>query len=162
MVTGMTIEDLWERLATVVDPELDIDIVSLGMVEDVIEGSECVEVLLRRTFTGCAASSVIQADVEQAARAVGFPVRITLAAPWSTSHVTPEGRDRLSQLGIALDTGDNAILCPHCGSSDVELDSPIGSAPCRAAFSCGACQTPFDAMQSAKVRLARLGMRLKL
>ena len=67
---GIDERRVWEALSTVIDPEIGLDIVTLGMVFEI----ECYENAVRVTFTlttpACPLEGVITAGIEQAASAV--------------------------------------------------------------------------------------------
>lgn len=153
----ITRAEVIERLSTVDDPELGIDIVSLGMVGEVRVGEGDVHVTLKHSFVGCMAVPYIDRDVEAALAGLEANVIVSREGQWSSRDVSPRGAEKLASLGIAVDHVDGAAFtCPFCGSEDVELDSPIGAAPCRAAYACRSCATPFDVMRSPEARLQRL------
>jgi ring-1,2-phenylacetyl-CoA epoxidase subunit PaaD len=141
-------------LIDVMDPELGIDVMSLGMIEAAEVENGHVTVLLRETYLSCIAIPMIRADITAKLATIGLEADVRAGAVWSADQVTPAAREHLRQLGIALDTGE-ALVCPHCGSERVLLDSAFGSAPCRAGYSCETCRTPFDVMRSPAVRAER-------
>lgn len=95
------------RLAgSVPDPELPVvTLGELGVVRDVrIFTSTRVEVELTPTYTGCPALGAMSAEIERILQEHGIPevsVRTVLSPPWSTDDITPEGRRKLAEFGIA-------------------------------------------------------------
>jgi ring-1,2-phenylacetyl-CoA epoxidase subunit PaaD len=136
------------------DPELGIDLVSLGMVEEIKLAGHSATVVLRETYLSCIAVPVMRADVRARLAEMDVEADVVTGAPWSADVVSGEGLEKLRELGIAVDS-DQPVRCPFCGSAEVVLDSAFGSAPCRASFSCSSCRTPFDLMRSPAVRAAR-------
>ncbi|MGB6984967.1 MAG: 1,2-phenylacetyl-CoA epoxidase subunit PaaD [Candidatus Aquilonibacter sp.] len=147
----------WEWLDTVPDPELPaVTITDLGIVRDIREEADALVVALTPTYSGCPATAVIEEDVTRALHAHGVEhVRIErrLAPAWTTDWITPRGRERLHEHGIAppaSDIGNGivilsvAIRCPHCGSLSTSEISRFGSTPCKALYRCEACREPFD------------------
>ncbi|HEY9237443.1 MAG TPA: iron-sulfur cluster assembly protein, partial [Burkholderiaceae bacterium] len=70
----------WEVLATVLDPEVPaVSVRDLGIVRDVIEHDDVLEIVLTPTYSGCPATEVIEADVLKAIAAAGLgAARVTL------------------------------------------------------------------------------------
>jgi ring-1,2-phenylacetyl-CoA epoxidase subunit PaaD len=151
---------VWDALHGVPDPEIPaVSVVDMGMVSsvEVLEGQATVTIL--PTFTGCPAIGIIEKDVAAAVRAVGgvdeVDVRITFEPPWTTERITPAGRRKLKEFGLAPPTGSGPVLitdiglpkvaiCPFCGSTDTKNENPFGPTPCRALYYCNACRNPFE------------------
>lgn len=150
--TADPVADAWAVLRAVPDPEIPvISLVDLGIVREVvIEADGTLRVALSPTYTGCPATSVIRADVEHALAAAGFArvaVREVLSPPWTTDWISPEGRTKLAEYGIAPPQprgSTQPVACPRCASTDTELLSEFGSTPCKALHRCRACLEPFD------------------
>jgi ring-1,2-phenylacetyl-CoA epoxidase subunit PaaD len=156
MVTTTPLEAELRKIAgSVPDPELPVlTLDELGVLRNVeILGPGRVEVELTPTYTGCPAIEAMSADIEQVLHEHGIPdvsVRTVLAPAWSTDDISPEGRRKLTEFGIAppRPTGPVAlslsIHCPHCGSTDTELLSRFSSTACKALRRCASCGEPFD------------------
>jgi ring-1,2-phenylacetyl-CoA epoxidase subunit PaaD len=173
--TPTTLEQELLRLAGAVpDPELPvISLAELGVLRGLrVLGPGRVTVELTPTWTGCPALDTMAADVTEVLTAHGVAeveVRTVLAPAWSTDAISPEGRRKLAEAGVApprhLSPGpgspgspgvtaggigagpvavDLAIRCPHCGSTDTRLLSRFSSTACKALRRCESCREPFD------------------
>jgi ring-1,2-phenylacetyl-CoA epoxidase subunit PaaD len=141
--------DVWEILSRVPDPEIPVlSVVDLGIVREVAIHDERVEVTLTPTYTGCPATLPIRESVAGAlaGRFDNVQVNVSLAPAWTTDWITPEGRRRLEEYGIAPPNPrtNRPRSCPQCGSADTEQISEFGSTPCKALYRCRACREPFD------------------
>ena len=160
----VSVEQVWEWLAEVADPEIPvISVVDLGIVRAVrLEGDACV-VTITPTYSGCPAMGVIADSVSAALRAHGIEdVRIEsrLSPAWTTDWMSAAGKAALKGYGIAppvqqaidisgLHAGIRRrtapdVACPHCGSAHTQLTSEFGSTPCKALYKCLDCREPFD------------------
>ncbi len=104
----------------------------------------------------CPAMQAMREDIESALRSAGIEsceVREKLGPAWSSDWISPEGRSKLTDYGIAAPKScascqgaalDDDIQCPHCGSIDTRMASEFGSTACKALFQCQACHEPFD------------------
>ncbi|MFD7407488.1 1,2-phenylacetyl-CoA epoxidase subunit PaaD [Streptomyces sp. NPDC059866] len=171
MVTGTTTleAELLRVAGSVPDPELPVlTLQELGVLRAVhLRDADAVEVELTPTYTGCPALEAMSVDIERALHEHGIrdvTVRTVLTPAWSTDDITPEGRRKLREFGIApprvrrdsgpvaLELGPTRTLteetepvrCPHCGSADTELLSRFSSTACKALRRCLACREPFD------------------
>jgi ring-1,2-phenylacetyl-CoA epoxidase subunit PaaD len=143
-------------LDEVPDPELpSVSITDLGIVRDVRWESDALVVALTPTYSGCPATAVIEADVTRALHEHGVRnVRIErrLAPAWTTDWITPRGRARLKEHGIAppqANLADGPVIvsappCPQCASTRTTEISHFGSTPCKALYRCESCREPFD------------------
>ena len=81
----LTREQIIEALKTVKDPELGIDIVTLGLVYDVYFNEDGITVLMTMTTPFCPFADDIIADVEKRVRSLKAgeaKVEITFDPPW--------------------------------------------------------------------------------
>ena len=142
-------------LDEVPDPEIPaVTVTDLGIVRGVRQAPPTV--LLTPTYTGCPATLAIEASVRIALDRAGFGevgIETVLAPAWSTDWISPRGRERLRDYGIAPPPpgaaarglrGDVAVECPRCDSTRTQEVSRFGSTPCKALWRCEACMEPFD------------------
>jgi ring-1,2-phenylacetyl-CoA epoxidase subunit PaaD len=153
----------WAVLGGVPDPEVPaLSVRDLGIVRDVIDHGDELEVVLTPTYSGCPATEAIEHSVLSAIEAEGLgPARATLrrAPAWTTDWISAEGKRKLREYGIAppgpampeaqvpirlVGRRSEAIACPHCGSLHTEKLSAFGSTACKALYRCQACREPFE------------------
>jgi ring-1,2-phenylacetyl-CoA epoxidase subunit PaaD len=145
-------------VASVRDPELRVlTIADLGILRDVDTNGTHVTVTITPTYSGCPAMDVIRADIVGALRAAGHEdveIRTVLSPAWTTDWITPAGRDKLAEAGIAPPARSStvtlalAVRCPQCGSPDTRQISRFGSTACKALWRCTSCGEPFDAVKT--------------
>ncbi len=100
----MTPEDAWAALAGVVDPELGIDIVELGLVYDVAIDGDDVAIRMTLTTQGCPLHDVIVDGVERALAAAGagrVDVEVVFDPPWDPDRIGGTGLTDLGAPGAA-------------------------------------------------------------
>lgn len=141
------------------DPEIPtLTIADLGVLRGVeVEDDGTVVVVITPTYSGCPAMHAIECDIRRVLVAAGhtaFRIDTQLAPAWTTAWLTPAGRARLLENGIAPPVeasgaarslrGLPAIACPRCGGSDTEKLSEFGTTACKALYRCRQCREPFD------------------
>lgn len=145
-------------LEQVCDPEIPvITIADLGVLRAVARDGQTIVVTLTPTYSGCPAMEAIADDCRDALRGDGIDCRIkfSLNPPWTTDWLTPAGKEKLRDYGIAPPLPRRAVSddlfaedalppCPHCGSANTRLISEFGSTACKALHTCGDCSQPFD------------------
>lgn len=191
---GQNVEDgpvpvnqIWAWLENVMDPEVPVlSVVDLGIVRELRWAASLtaangttteleLQVSLTPTYSGCPAVDVINHDIRQALLGHGVPavtIHTRLAPAWTTDWLSPAGRRKLREYGIAppagkaprgcitrgacsgVKPGPRPILrladipppqaCPHCGSTHTRLISHAGSTACKALYVCDTCREPFD------------------
>ncbi len=149
------VPQLWQLLDGVCDPEIPVlSLWDLGVLTDIEQTGKNVVVTITPTYSGCPAMQTMRDDIEARLRDSGiesFELRESLAPAWSSDWISPEGRARLVEYGIAAPRAcdncgviDADIACPHCGSKNTRMTSEFGSTACKALFQCQACLEPFD------------------
>jgi ring-1,2-phenylacetyl-CoA epoxidase subunit PaaD len=155
----VTAEAVWEALAEIPDPEIPvISLVELGVVRDVEVENGRVRVEFTPTFLGCPALEVMRDQMAAKVRELGAEPEIQVISDdsWSTDRITPEGREKLREAGLAPPAPRTAAVpqlvqlqrgsfrCPYCGSTETELENIFGPTPCRSLRYCKSCRQPFE------------------
>lgn len=98
----VTVEDVTEAMKDVVDPELGINVVDLGLVYDVhLDGSDVV-LDMTLTSAACPLTDVIEGQTNAALEGMVGDVAINWVwmPPWGPDKITPDGREQLRALGF--------------------------------------------------------------
>jgi metal-sulfur cluster biosynthetic enzyme len=85
-VTEAVLEsEIREALRRVVDPEINLDVIALGLIRTIVFGSEETEVQMMLTTPFCPYAGMMVQQVKDMTQSVtGGPVRVTLLdEPWS-------------------------------------------------------------------------------
>jgi len=102
----MTKEELrtavWNKLKEVIDWEIGLDVVTLGLVYDIqVDDQNNVKVLMTMTTPMCPLAGSILADAEMKLRSINgvgnVEVELTFDPPWTPDRIDPTIR---KQLGI--------------------------------------------------------------
>jgi ring-1,2-phenylacetyl-CoA epoxidase subunit PaaD len=92
-------------VSAVTDPELPmLTLADLGILRSVTEADGRVVVTITPTYTACPAIETMRYDITRALSQAGYAgaeVRTELAPAWSSDWITPEGRRKLAEAGIA-------------------------------------------------------------
>lgn len=96
----ITAEDVRDRLAYIIDPELGVDIVNLGLVYDVRVSAEGrVEIAMTLTTRNCPLSESMPEAVRRAiagmAGVSAVQVDLVWSPPWQPELMSPLARARL-------------------------------------------------------------------
>jgi ring-1,2-phenylacetyl-CoA epoxidase subunit PaaD len=149
---------------SVPDPELPmLTLADLGILRDVAVTGTRVVVSLTPTYSGCPAIAEIRAEVASRLGAAGFAdveLRTLLSPPWTSDFISPEGRRKLAEAGIApprsrpkpngdpvpltLFTRGPRVDCPVCGSADTVRTAAFSGTACKDLYRCLACAEPFE------------------
>jgi metal-sulfur cluster biosynthetic enzyme len=95
--------DVEEAMRDVVDPELGINVVDLGLVYGLtIDQNNQAIVDMTLTSAACPLTDVIEDQTQQALAGLVSGVRINWVwmPPWGPDKITDEGRDQLRALGF--------------------------------------------------------------
>ncbi|MDX6765773.1 MAG: putative Fe-S cluster assembly protein SufT [Candidatus Methylacidiphilales bacterium] len=97
---------IWDRLKTVYDPEIPVNIVDLGLVYEMktseIEGGKRVDVKMTLTAPGCGMGPTIQADAKSKVLTVDgikeAEVELVWDPPWNQNMITEVGKMKLGLI----------------------------------------------------------------
>lgn len=101
------IEDLEEAMRDVVDPELGINVVDLGLVYDIkIDADDIVTVDMTLTSAACPLTDVIEDQARGALVRSGLAADLKInwvwMPPWGPDKITDDGREQLRALGFTV------------------------------------------------------------
>jgi metal-sulfur cluster biosynthetic enzyme len=104
--TGDLEARLWSALREIEDPEMPVNLVDLGLVYGLDVEAGTVRVRLTFTAMGCPASDMIVDDIrERLLRESGVRdvvIDVVWNPPWSSTRLTPDGREALRAWGLAV------------------------------------------------------------
>ncbi len=155
------VDKIWATLEPLTDPEIPVvTLRELGILRDVRETAEGIEVVITPTYSGCPAMGQIEDDVRATLEQAGIAARVItqLAPAWTTDWMSDEAKEKLRQYGIApphatpkdvsvvkfVRRSAEPVACPKCGSTHTVVTSQFGSTACKALYRCLDCQEPFD------------------
>lgn len=97
------VADVEECLRDVIDPELGINVVDLGLLYGVeIASSNEITLDMTLTSAACPLTDVIEEQARQVLDHLSDDVRVQWVwlPPWGPDKITPEGREQLRALGF--------------------------------------------------------------
>ena len=100
-----TSEDLFEAMEDVVDPELGINVVDLGLVYDIhVHDDNKATVDMTLTSAACPLTDVIEDQTRAALENLvdEFTINWVWMPPWGPDKITDDGREMLRALGFNL------------------------------------------------------------
>ena len=98
-----TLEDLTEAMKDVVDPELGINVVDLGLVYGLhVDDDQGLTIDMTLTSAACPLTDVIEDQTNAALEGLVTSVTINWVwmPPWGLEKITDDGRDQLRALGF--------------------------------------------------------------
>jgi metal-sulfur cluster biosynthetic enzyme len=99
------VEDVLEALRDVVDPELGINVVDLGLIYGIdVDAEKIATVDMTLTSAACPLTDVIEEQAREALDGVVTDFRINWVwmPPWGPEHITEDGREQLRALGFNI------------------------------------------------------------
>ena len=101
--TKASTDDVEEALKDVVDPELGINVVDLGLVYGVhVDEENVASIDMTLTSAACPLTDVIEDQASQALEGLvaGFNINWVWMPPWGPDKITDDGREQLRALGF--------------------------------------------------------------
>jgi metal-sulfur cluster biosynthetic enzyme len=97
------LEDIEEALKDVVDPELGINVVDLGLIYGLhLENDESLTIDMTLTSAACPLTDVIEDQTQTALEGLvdRWVINWVWMPPWGMEMITDDGRDQLRALGF--------------------------------------------------------------
>ena len=101
----VTKDDVTEAMKDVVDPELGINVVDLGLVYGVVIDQTSTAIIdMTLTSAACPLTDVIEDQTGQALDGLvdGFRINWVWMPPWGPEKITPDGREQMRALGFNI------------------------------------------------------------
>ena len=99
-------DEIEEALKDVMDPELGVNIVDLGLIYDLGWDDEQDALVISMTLTsaGCPLTDVLEEQTAEALDGVVEQFRINWVwmPPWGPEKITDDGRDMMRALGFSI------------------------------------------------------------
>ncbi|CAB4622088.1 unannotated protein [freshwater metagenome] len=99
------VDDVTEAMKDVVDPELGINVVDLGLIYDIMVDEANIAVInMTLTSAACPLQDVIEDQTRQALAGMAADVKINWVwmPPWGPDKITDDGREQLRALGFTV------------------------------------------------------------
>lgn len=97
----LTKELIRKELSEVVDPELNISVIDLGLIYGIkVKPHQTVEITMTLTTIGCPLFRIIETDIKNKIAAMGAKkviVKLVFNPPWTMDKISPRGR---AMMGI--------------------------------------------------------------
>ncbi len=105
-LTPQKFDEVEEALKDVMDPELGINVVDLGLIYDLAWDDENDALIIHMTLTsaGCPLTDVLEEQTAEALDGVVDACRINgvWMPPWGPDRITDDGRDMMRALGFSM------------------------------------------------------------
>ncbi len=95
-----------EALKDVIDPELGVNVVDLGLIYDLGWDDENNALIISMTLTsaGCPLTDVLEEQTAEALDGIveAFRINWVWMPPWGPERITDDGRDMMRAIGFAI------------------------------------------------------------
>ena len=95
-----------EALKDVMDPELGVNVVDLGLIYDLTWDEDNTALIISMTLTsaGCPLTDVLEEQTAQALDGIvdAFRINWVWMPPWGPEKITDDGRDMMRALGFNM------------------------------------------------------------
>lgn len=99
-------DEIQESLKDVIDPELGVNIVDLGLIYDLSwdDVDDALIISMTLTSAGCPLTDVIEEEVANALDNVveRFRINWVWMPPWGVERISQDGRDMMRALGFSI------------------------------------------------------------
>ncbi len=98
MITKKIVEN---KLREVLDPDMGINIVDLGLIYNISVKKNDVDILMTLTFPGCPLGGIINKEINESVGKIAgigkLSLKITFDPAWDLTKISPEAR---AEIGI--------------------------------------------------------------
>ena len=105
-LTAEKFDQVEEGLKDVIDPELGVNIVDLGLIYDLSWDDEEDALIVSMTLTsaGCPLTDVIEEEITNNLDGIveRFRINWVWMPPWCQERITADGRDMMRALGFSI------------------------------------------------------------
>ncbi len=104
-VQHATAADVEEAMRDVVDPELGVNVVDLGLVYGVVVDQDNTAVIdMTLTSAACPLTDMIEDQSAQVLEGIvdAFRINWVWMPPWGPEKITPEGREQMRAIGFNI------------------------------------------------------------
>ena len=153
----ISLDQVWQAVEAVKDPEIPVlSVVDLGIITNIEMNGDNVKVYMTPTFSGCPAIRLMEKQVGEAVKALGFEnvsVETNFDVQSTSNMITDKGREVIKNFGLApppkyKDQPNMEALmhtaCPKCGSENTTMKTPFGPTLCRSMHYCYDCLEAFE------------------
>ncbi len=100
-----SLDDVTEAMKDVIDPELGINVIDLGLVYDMrIDEGNIVTLDMTLTSAACPLQDVIEDQTRQVLADISSDVKINWVwlPPWGPNKISDDGREQLRSIGFTV------------------------------------------------------------
>ena len=99
-----TLDDVTEAMKDVIDPELGINVIDLGLVYDMRLEDDMATLDMTLTSAACPLQDVIEDQTKQVLTDLVKDVKINWVwmPPWGPARITDDGREQLRSIGFTV------------------------------------------------------------
>ena len=99
-----TLDDVTEAMKDVIDPELGINVIDLGLVYDMRLEDDMATLDMTLTSAACPLQDVIEDQTKQVLSDLVKDVKINWVwmPPWGPARITDDGREQLRSIGFTV------------------------------------------------------------
>lgn len=104
MTSKATLDDITEAMKDVIDPELGINVIDLGLVYDMRIDDNVATLDMTLTSAACPLQDVIEDQTKQVLADLVSDVKINWVwmPPWGPARITDDGREQLRSIGFTV------------------------------------------------------------
>lgn len=99
-------DSVLEAMKEVIDPEIGVNIVDLGLVYDLLKSDDDGSLLINMTLTsaGCPLTDVIEEQTAEALDGVveAFRINWVWMPPWGPERITEDGKEQMRAIGFSI------------------------------------------------------------